>query len=51
MICRQIRPRKLQVAQGWQDDEDDNDDDHDICDDDNRDNDFSEVIATQPRER
>ena len=43
MICRQIRPRKLQVAQGWQDDEDDNDDDQD--------NDFSEVIATQPRER
>ena len=48
MICRQIRPRKLQVAQGWQDDEDDNDDDHV---DDNQDNNFSEVIATQPRER
>ena len=46
MICRQIRPRKLQVAQGWQDDEDDNDDDHV---DDNQDNDFSEVIAIQPR--
>ena len=48
MICRQIRPRKLQVAQGWQDDEDDNDDDRV---DDDQDNDFSEVIATQPRER
>ena len=46
MICRQIRPRKLQVAQGWQDDEDDNDDDRV---DDDQDNDFSEVIATQPR--
>ena len=48
MICRQIRPRKLQVAQGWQDDEDDNDDDRV---DDDQDNDFSEVIATQQRER
>ena len=47
MICRQIRPRKLQVAQGWQDDEDDNDDDRV---DDNQDNDFSEVIAIQSRE-
>ena len=46
MICRQIRPRKLQVAQGWQDDEDDNDDDRV---DDDQDNDFSEVIAIQPR--
>ena len=48
MLCRQIRPRKLQVAQGWQNDEDeenDNDDDHDDNDYDNRYDNFSEVPA------
>ena len=46
MLFRQIRPRKLQVAQGWQDDEEnDNDDDLDDNDYDNRYDDFSEAPA------
>ena len=45
MLCRQIRPRKLQVAQGLPDDEDDIDDDHDDNDYDNRYDNFSEVPA------